>query len=81
MKATILDMRRNPQKILDAIARNEIVTLSYRGKEIARIAPIESEKRCSASEHPAFGMWADREDMANPTEYVKQLRRERYRDL
>lgn len=30
---------------------------------------------------PAFGMWADREDMKNPTEWVKNLRRARYHDL
>lgn len=30
---------------------------------------------------PAFGMWADRADMENPTEWVQNLRRGRYRDL
>ena len=30
---------------------------------------------------PAFGMWADRKDMDNPTEWVQNLRRGRYRDL
>ncbi|MDR1046095.1 MAG: type II toxin-antitoxin system RelB/DinJ family antitoxin [Candidatus Adiutrix sp.] len=30
---------------------------------------------------PAFGMWADREDMENPAEWVRHLRRGRYRDL
>lgn len=30
---------------------------------------------------PAFGMWADRKDMENPTEWVQNLRRGRYRDL
>ena len=39
MKATFLDMRRNPGKILEAIERNETVTLSRRGREIASIVP------------------------------------------
>jgi hypothetical protein len=30
---------------------------------------------------PAFGLWADREDMENPAEWVHNLRRGRYRDL
>jgi addiction module RelB/DinJ family antitoxin len=30
---------------------------------------------------PAFGMWADRQDMENPTEWVQKLRRGRYRDF
>lgn len=78
MKATVLDMRRHPKKILDAIARNETVTLSHRGKPVARIEAIEAAERPSAAEHPAFGLWADRTDMADPTEYVRQLRRGRF---
>ena len=42
MKATILDMRRNPKKILDAIARNETVTLTNR------------ENRWRARAHPGY---------------------------
>jgi prevent-host-death family protein len=78
MKATVLDMRRNPKKILDAIARNETVTLSHRGKPLARIEPIEDSRRCSAADHPAFGMWADRTDMLDPSAQVRELRRGRF---
>jgi antitoxin (DNA-binding transcriptional repressor) of toxin-antitoxin stability system len=78
MKATVLDMRRNPKKILDAIARNEAVTLSHRGKPLARIEPIGNVKKCSAAEHPSFGMWADRSDMADPGRYVRGLRKGRF---
>lgn len=78
MKATVLDMRRNPKKILDAIARNETVTLSHRGKPVARIEPIEGKNRPSAADHPAFGMWADRSDMADPSAYVREMRQGRF---
>ena len=78
MNATVLDMRRNPKKILEAIARNETVTLSYRGKAVARIEPIERNRKCSAGEHPAFGMWADRPEMADPSAYVRELRKGRF---
>jgi len=81
MKATILDMRRNPKKILDAIARNEVVTLTRRGKAVARIEPIGGGKRPSAAEHEAFGLWADRDDMANPSVYVREMRQGRFDDL
>jgi len=77
MKATVTDMRRAPKKILDAIARNETVTLSYRGKLIARIEPIESKSRRSAMDYPAVGMWADHSDMADPSAYVRALRKGR----
>ena len=78
MKATVLDMRRNPKKILEAIARNETVTLTQRGKPVARIEPMDKGPRCSAADHPAFGMWADRPDMSDPSEYVRQLRQGRF---
>jgi len=29
--------------------------------------------RISAKDHPAFGMWADRDDMADPAAYVRRL--------
>ena len=78
MKATILDMRRNPKKILDAIARKETVTLTQRGIPVAQIEAIESASPCKAAEHPAFGMWADREDLRDPSDYVRQLRKGRF---
>lgn len=78
MKATLLDMRRNPRKILDAIARNESVSLTRRGKPVASIEPIEKGDRPGAGKHPAFGMWADRADMSDPAAYVRKLRKGRF---
>ncbi len=82
MKATLMDLRRNPGKILEAIERNETVTLSKRGREIAYIVPKHEAKTelCLAS-CPAFGMWKDRKDMSDPVEYVRQRRKGRFDDL
>ncbi|MBW7863691.1 MAG: hypothetical protein GX580_06590 [Candidatus Hydrogenedens sp.] len=81
MNITVLDMRRNPKKILDAIARNETVTLSHRGKPVARIEPLAPPVKLRASDHPAFGMWADRDDMADPAAFVRELRKGRFDTL
>ncbi len=78
MKATILDMRRNPKKILDAIARSETVTLTNRGKRVARIEPIREGQRTSAAQHEAFGMWSDRTELNNPSAYVRRIRKGRF---
>jgi len=78
MKATFLDMRRNPQKILDAINRSETVTLTYRGKAVANIEPIKPAERGRAADHPAFGMWAGREDLNDPAAHVRNLRKARH---
>lgn len=82
MKATLLDLRRSPGKIVEAIERNETVTLSKRGREIAHIVPIKEAKTAlSFAASPALGMWKDRQDMSDPVEYVRQHRKGRFRDL
>jgi antitoxin (DNA-binding transcriptional repressor) of toxin-antitoxin stability system len=83
MKATIVDLRRNTSKILAALDRNETVTLTRRGKEIASIVPTppEEKKKFSIRDHPAVGMWKDREDMKDPVECVREMRSGRYHDL
>lgn len=78
MKATILDMRRNPKKILDAIARNETVTLTNRGKSVARIEPIRQTERPSVKDLDIFGMWADRDELSDPVAHVRALRKGRF---
>lgn len=78
MKATVMDMRRNPKTILDAIARNESVTLTHRGTPVASIEPIRDERRIAAAEHEAFGMWGDRPDMTDPSVFVRELRQGRF---
>ncbi len=82
MKATMLDLRRNPRKILEAIARNETVTLSKRGRKIARIVPIkEAPEAVSMKDSPAYGLWKDRLDMKSPIRYVRRMRKGRFGDL
>ena len=84
MKATTLDLRYKMKDILRAIDRGETVTVLYRGKEKARLVPIENkaDKELKPSDHPAFGMWKDREDMKDPTAYIRKTRdTPRFRDI
>ena len=81
MNASFLDLRKRSREILRALERNEEVTLLYRGKPKAVISPIGDESAPAASGVAAFGMWADRADMADPAAYVRGLRRGRHRDL
>ncbi len=76
MNATVLDLRENMKKIMSAIEHNEPVTLSYRGRKTAMIVPCAAgHSNSSAANHPAFGMWADRKDMDNVDEFVRNLRK------
>jgi antitoxin (DNA-binding transcriptional repressor) of toxin-antitoxin stability system len=69
--------------VLRAIDRGETVTVLYRGKEKAKLVPIDAKKKpkMKVEDHPFFGMWADREDMKDPAAYVRKIREPRFRDL
>ena len=79
MKASILDLRRKMREILRALDKNEPVTILYRGKEKGVIHPAAAREGRGGpvSEHPAFGMWKDRDDMRDVAEAVDRLRKGR----
>jgi antitoxin (DNA-binding transcriptional repressor) of toxin-antitoxin stability system len=74
MKASIVDLRYHMQDVLRAIDRGETVTVLYRGKEKARLVPLAVKKDIRPSDTPMCGMWADREDMADPVAYIRKMR-------
>ena len=79
MKATMLDFRKRMAEIQGAISRRERVTITSHGRPWAVIVAYEDAKPNgpSARECAAAGMWADREDLASPTDYVHNLRARR----
>jgi len=77
MEASVLDFRKNMTKIMSAIDRRERVTLTHRGRRRAIILPISEKKKVKVSELPAFGLWAERDDMQDPVAYVEKLREPR----
>ena len=79
MKASLQDIKNSPEKILEAINRDECVTLSDKGREVARIIPSHPQKkRRDVTSHPAFGMWKDMPESENPQEMVRRLRKGRW---
>ena len=81
MEASVLDLRKKMKKVMSAIDRRERVTLTYRGKRRAVIVPWTEtgKKTVRTADLAAFGMWADRADMADPVAYVENLRKPRSR--
>ena len=78
MKASILDLRNHMREILHALDLNQIVTLTYRGKEKAKIIPTQlGNTETSLKEHPAFGMWKDRTDNQDVESVVRAMRKGR----
>ena len=77
MKATFVDLRKRSGDIIDALNRNEAITVYYRGKPKAIMRPItkkSSKASRSVKDHRSFGMWADRADLADVAAYVKKIR-------
>ena len=84
MHASFVDLRKKSAEIFRALSRNEKVTVLYRGKPAAVMLPIPdsiSSEKSGAESHPAFGMWADRNDIVDATAHVRELRAGRFRDL
>ncbi len=79
MEASVLDLRKKMREVLAAIDRHERVTITVRGHRRAVLVPISSTntRKVKVAELPAFGMWAERGDMANPVEYIETIRRRR----
>jgi len=56
MKASIVDLRYHSKEVLQALDRNEEVTILYRGKEKGTIVPKRSQSTPgSVMKHPFFG--------------------------
>lgn len=79
MNISVKTLNKRLSEVMEALDKNERVVLSHEGKKIAILQPvadIEDEVR-RIRNHPAVGMWADREDMKDPTAWVREKRRNR----
>ena len=84
MEASFVDLRKKSSEVIRALHRNEPVTVLYRGEPAAIMQPISGRADkpvVKAADHPAFGLWADRDDMADVAAHVRDLRKGRFDDL
>jgi len=78
MKATIVDLRYRMKDVLRAIDRGETVTVLHRGKAKATLKPISpTSDTPSVEDQSFFGLWQDRDDLADPSAYLRNLRQGR----
>lgn len=80
VKASFVDFRKKSKQIIQALRRNECVTVMYRGKPAAIMHPtgMAGQPVVKAEDQEAFGMWADRKDMKDVAAYVRKLRKPRF---
>ena len=80
MEIAAKTLRSRVGDVLACIDRGEIVTITYRGKPRARLVGIENKEATTppdGGEFPAFGMWSDRNDLADVDAHVRGLRKGR----
>lgn len=79
MEATMIDFRNRMADIQSAVSRRERVTVTSHGRPWAVVVAWEDAvpRTPKARELAAAGMWADRTDLADPTEAVRKLRARR----
>jgi prevent-host-death family protein len=78
MKVSVKELRTQPGRIISMVSAGNDITITMRGKPTAKIVPLDYvPKEAEADELIAFGMWRYREDMADPSAYVANLRKGR----
>jgi prevent-host-death family protein len=76
MEVTTKELRMQPGKIIDQVRIGQEITVTYRGKPLARIIPYHSV--LPEEETPGmFGMWKDRAKDSTVEEELRALRRGR----
>jgi prevent-host-death family protein len=77
MKATAKQLRFNTKALLQSVGRGEEVTITMRGKPVARLVTIGPHKKQNGTGDTVFGMWADRDDLNDVGKYVRIMRKGR----
>jgi prevent-host-death family protein len=78
MKITTKELRIQPGKIIDQVANGHEITVTFRGKALAKMIPIKNKVKTTGKESLSiFGLWKDHTDTENVEDYVRNLRRGR----
>ena len=76
MEVTTKELRIQPGKIIDQVSIGQEVTVTYRGKPLARIIPFQSPVN-GTDETSVFGMWKNRSKEDSVEKQVRKIRKGR----
>lgn len=75
MEVSTKELRIQPGRIIDQVVNGEEVTVTFRGKALARIVPMSSrESREQQDEPGTFGMWKDHDQVDSVESEVRTMR-------
>jgi prevent-host-death family protein len=79
MEITTKQLRIQPGRIISQVNKVQEITITYRGKECAKIVPLSDRKKIDLeeSDDELFGIWKDRIEMENVEQYVRNMRKGR----
>jgi len=78
MEVSTKELRIQPGKIIDQVANGQEITITFRGKALARIVPMnKKEKPEVENEESVFGMWKDYSTDSTVEEIVREMRKGR----
>jgi prevent-host-death family protein len=78
VKVSTKELRIQPGKIINQVVNGQEVTVTFRGKALARIVPLNTEVQTDENEEISiFGLWKDHEQTDPVDDYVRGLRKGR----
>ncbi len=78
MEITKKELRMKSGKIIDQVANGIEITVTYRGKPLAKIVPIKTKTKLKKhGSLSIFGLWKNRDDINDVDVYVRKIRKGR----
>ncbi len=78
MEVSTKELRIQPGKILNHVANGQEITITFRGKALARIIPIDKKEKAEVeNEESVFGMWEDHSKDSTVEGIVREMRKGR----
>ena len=75
MNVSTKELRIQPGRIIDQVVNGEEITVTFRGKALAKIIPISDvESGLSDQENSIFGMWSSHDQNENVDALVREMR-------
>jgi prevent-host-death family protein len=78
MEVSTKELRIQPGKIIDQVVNGQEITVTFRGKALAKIIPLKKRiQSIEKDETSIFGLWRNHEQIENVEDYVRDLRKGR----
>ena len=76
MEVTTKELRIQPGKIIEQVNTGQEITVTYRGKPLAKLVPLK-ESFATEEDISIFGMWKNHENNKSVDEQVREMRKGR----